>query len=139
LTAKWEITTISFLKLKSGLAFLILVLGVILASCQGIPEVSKSNSFSTTTSTNLTFIPANSTASTVDVYFLDVVQGDSEIIKSGNSTMLIDAGTNASTNTLISDIKKLGISQFDIVVGTYPSVPGNAALRESGSGRNEPS
>jgi competence protein ComEC len=34
--------------------------------------------------------------------------------------MLIDAGTNESTNTLIQDIKGLGITRFDIVVATHP-------------------
>jgi competence protein ComEC len=58
--------------------------------------------------------------STLEVYFLDVGQGDAEILRYGNSTMLIDAGTNTSTNTLINDIKKLGINKFDMVVGTHP-------------------
>jgi len=34
--------------------------------------------------------------------------------------MIIDAGTNASTNSLINTIKGMGISKFDIVVGTHP-------------------
>jgi competence protein ComEC len=34
--------------------------------------------------------------------------------------MLIDAGTNASTTALIADIKALGITRFDVVVGTHP-------------------
>ena len=34
--------------------------------------------------------------------------------------MLIDAGTNASTGTLLNDIKGLGISRFDVVVATHP-------------------
>jgi competence protein ComEC len=54
------------------------------------------------------------------VHYLDVGQGDSEILQCGNQTMLIDAGTNESTNTLIQDIKGLGITRFDIVVATHP-------------------
>jgi glyoxylase-like metal-dependent hydrolase (beta-lactamase superfamily II) len=34
--------------------------------------------------------------------------------------MLIDAGTNAGTSTLIKDIKALGITKFDVIVGTHP-------------------
>ena len=59
-------------------------------------------------------------ASKLEAYFLDVGQGDSEILRVGNSTMLIDAGTNASTNTLLSDIKGLGIRKFDVVIATHP-------------------
>ncbi len=56
----------------------------------------------------------------LEVYFLDVGQGDSEILRYGDQTMLIDAGTNASTTALLSDIKNLGISKFDVVVATHP-------------------
>ena len=54
------------------------------------------------------------------VHYLDVGQGDSEILQCGNQTMLIDAGTNDSTSVLIHDIKDLGITRFDIVVATHP-------------------
>ena len=77
------------------------------------------------TSSTTTTIPTNSQNSSnqkplLEVYFLDVGQGDSEILRYGDKTMLIDAGTNASTNVLLSDIKSLGITQFDIVVATHP-------------------
>jgi competence protein ComEC len=52
------------------------------------------------------------------VYFLNVGQGDSEIVTLDGHAMLIDAGTNASTTTLISDIKSIGITKFDMVIGT---------------------
>jgi len=54
------------------------------------------------------------------VHYLDVGQGDSEILQCGNQTMLIDAGTNDSTSILIQDIKNLGITRFDIVIATHP-------------------
>ena len=69
-----------------------------------------------TTSHPGTSIPANE----LIVHYLDVGQGDSEILQCGSQTMLIDAGTNDSTNTLIRDIKNLGITRFDIVVATHP-------------------
>lgn len=59
-------------------------------------------------------------ASELVVHYLDVGQGDSEILQCNNQTMLIDAGTNDSTKTLIQDIKDLGITRFDIVVATHP-------------------
>jgi competence protein ComEC len=56
----------------------------------------------------------------LEVYYLDVNQGDAEILRVGGSTILIDACTNASANTLIRDVKKLGINKFDMVIGTHP-------------------
>ena len=69
-----------------------------------------------TTSHNGTSVSANE----LIVHYLDVGQGDSEILQCGNQTMLIDAGTNDSTKTLIQDIKNLGITRFDIVIATHP-------------------
>jgi beta-lactamase superfamily II metal-dependent hydrolase len=133
------------MRLKYCLGLLIIVLILILAGCQGTAIHSNStpapatlpattpitdqpiqtappvqNITSPTSSSTITPTPPNSTTSKLEVYYLDVGQGDSEILRYGNSTMLIDAGTNASTNTLISDFKKLGISKFDVVVGTHP-------------------
>jgi competence protein ComEC len=65
--------------------------------------------------------PASTTAANnLIVHYLDVGQGDSEILQCGGQTMLIDAGTNDSTSTLIKDIKDLGITLFDIIVATHP-------------------
>jgi competence protein ComEC len=57
---------------------------------------------------------------TLRVYFLDVGQGDSEIVVADGAAMLIDAGTNASTTVLLRDIRRLGITRFDVVIGTHP-------------------
>jgi competence protein ComEC len=54
------------------------------------------------------------------VSFVDVGQGDAIIIRAGTHSMLIDAGTNASTTSLINTIKSDGINNFDVVVGTHP-------------------
>ena len=77
------------------------------------PTPSTTSSVITPLASTTTFV-ANGK---LEVYYLDVGQGDSEIIRCGSNTMLIDAGTNASTTILINDIKELGITKFDVVVG----------------------
>jgi competence protein ComEC len=69
-----------------------------------------------------TTVPPTTTAVVGDltVHFLDVGQGDAEIVTYGNQAMLIDAGTNASTTTLLKDIRNLGITRFDVIVATHP-------------------
>jgi competence protein ComEC len=54
------------------------------------------------------------------VTFLDVGQADSAVIQCNGSNMLIDAGTNATANSLVHTIKNMGIRKFDEVVGTHP-------------------
>lgn len=55
------------------------------------------------------------------VSYIDVGQGDSEFIELPNGeTMLIDAGTNESGETVVNYIKSLGYSSIDYVIGTHP-------------------
>lgn len=54
------------------------------------------------------------------VYFLDVGQADSILIRTGNNNMLIDAGNNEDGALIVSYLKELGVEQLDYVVGTHP-------------------
>jgi competence protein ComEC len=54
------------------------------------------------------------------VTFIDVGQGDAIVIQCENARMLIDAGTNDSTISLVNKVKAMGISKFDIIIMTHP-------------------
>lgn len=54
------------------------------------------------------------------VYYFDVGQADSILIVNNNQTMLIDAGNNDDGELIVNNIKKLGISKLDYVIGTHP-------------------
>jgi beta-lactamase superfamily II metal-dependent hydrolase len=55
------------------------------------------------------------------VHFLDVGQADSILIEApGGKVMLIDAGNNADSGTVVSYIKNEKISRIDVLVGTHP-------------------
>lgn len=56
----------------------------------------------------------------VKVHYIDVGQGDSILIESGDNSMLIDAGENDKGNLVVSYIQNLGISKLDYVVATHP-------------------
>lgn len=55
----------------------------------------------------------------LEVYFLDVGQADSILIRNKNKNMLIDAGNNNDGDYLVSYFKSIGIEKFDYVVGTH--------------------
>ena len=98
------------------------ITGIILG-CSNIPPVTSTVTSPVTSTKTITLssTSANSQVSEIlEVYYLDVGQGDAEILRIGNDAMLIDAGTNESTNTLLADIKNLGITSFDYVIGTHP-------------------
>lgn len=55
------------------------------------------------------------------VHFIDVGQGDSELVELPNGqTLLIDAGTPQSGNQVANEIKSLGYSRIDYLVATHP-------------------
>ncbi|MDR0975260.1 MAG: MBL fold metallo-hydrolase [Ruminococcus sp.] len=54
------------------------------------------------------------------VYFLDVEQGDSEIITIGGMAMLIDAGEAEYGETVVSYLHNLGITKLDYIIATHP-------------------
>jgi len=53
------------------------------------------------------------------IYFLNVGQAESILIKSNNEYMLIDAGNNNDGKKLVNFFKSLDIEEFKIVVGTH--------------------
>lgn len=58
--------------------------------------------------------------SSLKVIAIDVGQGDSILIISGSHSMLIDAGTNRSADTVVDYIKDQEITNLDYVIGTHP-------------------
>ncbi len=53
------------------------------------------------------------------VHYIDVGQGDSELVCCGGQYMLIDAGTPSAGDTVVEYIQDLGIKKLDYVVCTH--------------------
>lgn len=62
----------------------------------------------------------NSENVNLEVYFLDVGQADSILIKLEDEYMLIDAGNNEDGVKLVNYFNELGIKEFKYVFGTHP-------------------
>jgi beta-lactamase superfamily II metal-dependent hydrolase len=60
----------------------------------------------------------------MQVYFIDVGQGDSELVRipgsSGYFNILIDCGETVYRKDLVSFIEELGITRLDAIVATHP-------------------
>ncbi|MDR0904444.1 MAG: MBL fold metallo-hydrolase [Ruminococcus sp.] len=54
------------------------------------------------------------------VHFIDVGQGDSELIVYGKKAMLIDAGEAEYGNTVVSYLQNLGITKLEYIIATHP-------------------
>ncbi|MDD5700896.1 MAG: ComEC/Rec2 family competence protein [Dehalococcoidales bacterium] len=72
---------------------------------------------------DLFFTPTEGETSTPNplrVTFLDVGQAEAILIRSNNSTMLIDTGSNSGADGLVSLLKSMNIRKVDVLVGTHP-------------------
>lgn len=56
----------------------------------------------------------------LEVYYIDVGQADSILIKDKNKSILIDAGNNDDGDLVVDFIKSKKITKLDYVVGTHP-------------------
>ncbi|NFE95843.1 UNVERIFIED_ORG: MBL fold protein [Clostridium botulinum] len=89
---------------------MLLVLSVVLFTlgCSQ-PTKASANNITTTTQSNL---------SGIKVHYIDVGQGDSELIQIGDKNVLIDAGCNDSK--ALNYLKSIGINKLDYVIATHP-------------------
>lgn len=65
-------------------------------------------------------VKATKTASELKVHFIDVGQGDSILIQSGDHDMLVDAGENDQGDGVVTYLHSQGIAKLDYVIGTHP-------------------
>lgn len=62
---------------------------------------------------------AYSVSSTMTVHFLDVNQGAATLLQIGNKTMIVDGGDRDKSSFVVAYLKKLGISQVDVMIATH--------------------
>ena len=71
------------------------------------------------TAATVTTVAQTSTAAGALIVYVDVGQGDSEIVKSGSWTGLIDGGPSGSAYAVESALGRLGVKRLDAVVATH--------------------
>lgn len=76
-----------------------------------IKEVSKN--------INIEEVNQNNFSDTLDVYFIDVGQADSILIKNEEHSMLIDAGNNEDGVKLVNYLNELNVNNLDYVIATH--------------------
>jgi competence protein ComEC len=56
----------------------------------------------------------------MSVYFLNVGQGDCEVLLNGNHTIVIDTGTEEASSKIISFLKSKNVQTIDLLILTHP-------------------
>lgn len=65
-------------------------------------------------------VKAEETKEKLEVHFIDVGQGDSTLIKSGEHAMLIDAGENRKGEDVKEYLESQHVESLDYIIGTHP-------------------
>ncbi|NLP34989.1 MAG: MBL fold metallo-hydrolase [Clostridiales bacterium] len=78
------------------------------------------NQFLTKPEADVQKVHNNNHIDMLEVHFIDVGQGDSILIETGDSAMLIDAGENNQGNTVVEYLQSQNIESLDYVIGTHP-------------------
>jgi competence protein ComEC len=94
--------------------FHVWIIGLILAALAGCSPTFTGNDAANPA-------PIRSTEGKLQVLFLDVGQGGSQLLISpSGKTMLIDAGNNDKEQVMLNYLKQYQIKKLDIVIGTHP-------------------
>ncbi|WPX09938.1 ComEC/Rec2 family competence protein [Anaerocellum danielii] len=101
--------------MKRKLSAVVLILGFFFLFLSGCSNIFQ----------NTNFWEANSVQfldkQTCSIFFLDVGQGDSILIKTpGNKFVLIDSGPNSAEQDVLQTLDRLNVKKLDVVIATHP-------------------
>lgn len=107
--------------LKSLICILILLSSTFLMSCSDISNnvTNNINKNNTTNNISNTKKPSSSNSGML-VHYINVGQGDAELIQVNGKNMLIDAGPRNNEKDIISYLDKLKIKKLDYVIASHP-------------------
>ena len=78
--------------------------------------------------------PAAPAQGTLEVYVLDVGQGDSILIRGSEKTVLIDASVADAGTAILEDLQALGVTKLDLLINTHPHNDHFGGMRKVMSG-----
>ena len=107
-------------KFKKFLGFILFALIIVLIEFLDVTPKELKTSIKSVNNQATKVEKRNIVDGTIEVSFIDVGQGDSILIQTGDHSMLIDGGNNSDGKLLVEYFKSLGIKKFDYVVGTHP-------------------
>lgn len=65
-------------------------------------------------------VTLSETGSSLEVYFLDVGEGNAAVLISGGQVLMVDGGSPECSNMIYSFLKRKGIDYIDYMVATHP-------------------
>lgn len=108
------------MKTRKAIIPLILILALLGCSSANPTEDTSTSSLNAQTSAPSPAFPSVESAGELEVHFIDVGQGQSQlVITPEGKTMLIDAGENEYEEPVVGYLRDQGVSRIDVVVVTH--------------------
>ncbi|BCZ46908.1 competence protein ComE [Clostridium gelidum] len=96
---------------------LVILFALFMISCGKVPQASSVNNAAAATDTSVITETAK-VSGEMKIHYIDVGQGDSELIQVEGKNILIDAGT--SDKKALNYLKSIGVTTLDYVIATHP-------------------
>lgn len=105
-------------KINKVTSIVITIIAIVLTAFYALDKNGILSYNSILTSLGLKDLPVAS--GEVSVHYIDVGQGDCELIMSGDKVVLIDSGERDCGQTVVNYLNKQNITKIDYVIGTHP-------------------
>ncbi len=111
-------------KSRQSLLTLVIII-VLLAALFALSPTFRANvcevlGIETPTSEEQTLEPNEPPTDMAEIHIIDVGQGDSTLVTTGDFNLLIDAGTGKAEEKLVAYLKDAGVTRLDIMLLTHP-------------------
>ncbi len=105
---------------KSRFLIILVIIALLFTSCSLYSTFNIDKSKLNSVQTDKTELQIDTSKETAEFHFIDVGQGDCILVQSGETNILIDAGTTQSGHIVYNYLTELGIDSLDYFIGTHP-------------------
>lgn len=105
---------------KSRFLIILVIIALLFTSCSLYSVFNIDESKLSTDLIDKTELQIDTAKDTAEFHFIDVGQGDCILVRSGDTNILIDAGTAQSGHIVYNYLTELGIDSLDYFIGTHP-------------------
>ncbi|MCH5198952.1 MAG: MBL fold metallo-hydrolase [Oscillospiraceae bacterium] len=109
------------IEIKKEVKYIVIAIVIIYLAVSAVVNAIKSDGNKAGTKGDVITVNSGETQEyPLEVYFVDVGQGDGTVIKNGDVYIVIDGGEKISADAFTGTLKSLGVKEIDLYVASHP-------------------